>query len=414
MIYIFISYRRRSDAHPAARLRSELERLLSRDRIFMDVRNIPPGAVFDEKLREELSKCSALLAVIGPGWLDAAARRRLDDPDDWVRVEIATALKRNIQVVPVLLDDVSMPQPEILPDDLRPLARRNAFSVRHESFESDVESLLRKLADLLGGSSSRDPAAGVHPGSGKSFRDIDAGPEMVVVPAGEFWMGSLPDEPERWGDDEGPRHKVILPRPFAIGKYAVTFEEWDAAVADGLNMDRPAADRGWGRGRRPVINVSWIDAQAYAQWLSRKTGRTYRLPSEAEWEYAARAGTTTPFWWGKTITPRQANYKGEDIYAGGGEKGEFRRKTVPVDCFEPNPWGLHQVHGNVWEWTEDCWNGSYARAPTDGSAWMAGDCALRVLRGGSWSAGPRWLRSAVRSKGYLRFDIAGFRLARTL
>ena len=133
----------------------------------------------------------------------------------------------------------------------------------------------------------------------------------------------------------------------------------------GCNRYTPS-DEGWGRGRRPVINVSWDDAKAYVGWLSRKTGKTYRLLSEAEREYVTRAGTTTPFWWGTSISTQQANYNGNYTY-GTGATGVSRRQTVLVDSFQPNPWGLYQVHGNVWEWTEDCWHDNYSGAPSDGS-----------------------------------------------
>jgi formylglycine-generating enzyme required for sulfatase activity len=195
---------------------------------------------------------------------------------------------------------------------------------------------------------------------------------------------------------------VTIARPFAVGKFAVTFDQWDACVADGgCNGYRPY-DQGWGRGNRPVIMVNWDDANAYAEWLSRKTGKTYRLLSEAEREYVTRAGTTTLFWWGSSITPKQANYDG--------------RQTVPVDSFEANPWGLLNVHGNVWEWTADCWNASNQGNPGDGSARTTGECTLRVVRGGSWVSNPLDLRAANRvgdtSDG--RGVNLGFRLARTL
>ena len=224
---------------------------------------------------------------------------------------------------------------------------------------------------------------------GESFRDLDGGPEMVIVPAGEFWMGSKDGE---GGDAERPRHKVTIPKPFAVGRYAVTFDEWDAARAAGGVSHNPS-DRGWGRGRRPVIDVNWEDAQAYTKWLSSKTGQPYRLLSEAEWEYCCRAGTSTHFWWGDEISIQQANYDGNYTF-GKGSKGEYRQKTLPVESFQPNPWGLYQVHGNVWEWCQDCWNDNYHNAPADGSAWTTGDCSRRVLRGGSWSNNPQYLRSA--------------------
>src|SRR5262249_46980469 len=149
-----------------------------------------------------------------------------------------------------------------------------------------------------------------------------------------------------------------------------------------------------GRGKRPVINVNWDDAEAYATWLSRKTGKTYRLLSGAEGEYVTRAKTTTPFWWGPRITPKQANYNGSaDRYKGGGSKGEYRQRTVPVDSFDPNPWGLYNVHGNVREWTEDC---SDSGTPVDGRPRTTGDCGKRVSRGGSWFDDPPFLRSAYR------------------
>ncbi len=233
------------------------------------------------------------------------------------------------------------------------------------------------------------------PGAGKRewFKDLDVGPEMVVIPAGWFTMGSPPEELERW-DAEGPQHKVTIAKPFAMGRCAVTFEEWDAAQQDkdwqkitGLAPYKPS-DQGWGRDRCPAINVSWEDATAYVKWLSEKTGMAYGLPSEAEWEYACRAGTQTQFWWGDGIYTDQANYDGNYNYFGG-QRGEYRQKTVPVESFEPNPWGLYQVHGNVWEWCEDCWNGNYHNAPTYGEAWTSGDGSLRVLRGGSWASIPQ-------------------------
>jgi formylglycine-generating enzyme required for sulfatase activity len=164
-----------------------------------------------------------------------------------------------------------------------------------------------------------------------------------------------------------------------------------------------------------VINVSWDDAKEYAAWLSRKTGKTYRLLSEAEREYVTRAGTTTPFWWGSSISTSQANYNGRYTY-GGGAEGEYRQKTLPVDSFQPNPWGLYQVHGNVWDWVEDCWNASYQGAPSDGSAWTSGDCHRRVVRGGSWVNNPQGLRSAIRDRVTTdnRLSGLGFRVGRTL
>ena len=251
------------------------------------------------------------------------------------------------------------------------------------------------------------------PAVGERFRDCDECPELVVVPSGSFEMGS-PSSEEGRDDDEGPVHRVRIAQPFAVGVYEVTFSQWEACVAGGGCRGHRPSDKGWGRGNRPVINVSWKDAKAYVEWLSRKTGKGYRLLSESEWEYVARAGTRTPFHTGRTISTEQANYNGRYTY-GSGRKGRYRKRTTPVGEFPANRFGLHDVHGNVWEWVEDCWNGSYRGAPADGSAWKSGDCSWRVLRGGSWSDEPRDLRSADRGRlgTGIRLNDDGFRVART-
>jgi len=228
---------------------------------------------------------------------------------------------------------------------------------------------------------------------GATFKDCDDCPEMVVVPAGSFTMGSPASEKKR-DKDEGPRHRVTIPRSFAVGKFEVTFAEWHACVSAG-GCTRKPSDRGWGRGRRPVIDVSWHDAKTYVKWLSGKTGKTYRLLSESEWEFAARAGTTTPFSTGRRITTAQANFDGNHTYDGS-RKGRYRKKTVKVGSFSANAFGLHDMHGNVWEWVEDCYNKTYRSAPTDGSPRTTGSCSHRVLRGGSWLDYPGFLRSAIR------------------
>jgi len=247
-----------------------------------------------------------------------------------------------------------------------------------------------------------------------AFRECDKCPEMVVVPAGSFTMGS-PDSELNRGRFEGPQHLVTFARPFAVGKFAVTFAEWDACVADGGCDGYTPKDERWGRGRRPAINVSFDDANAYAAWLSAKTGKSYRLLSEAEREYATRAGTTTPFWWGAAISPKQANYRGTYIY-GDGPVGPYRQRTLPVDSFQPNLWGLYQVHGNSYDWVEDCYHEGYNGAPSDGSAWATGACKAHVVRGGAWSSAPWILRSAYRGFFATNFRSSnhGFRVARTL
>ena len=252
------------------------------------------------------------------------------------------------------------------------------------------------------------------------FQDCPECPEMVVVPPGRFRMGSTSGR-----RDERPVHLVTIEYTFAVGVYEVTFAEWDACVSDGgCGGYSPKDDaRGRGhRGSRPVFNVSWEDAQAYVLWLSRKTGGQYRLLSEAEWEYVARAGTTTAYWWGDDIGRNRANC------AGCGRRWDSQFPE-PVGSFSANPFGLHDVHGNVSEWVEDCYFGGYQRrtpgfdrqrAPSDGSAWtyylgMAmGACGTRVLRGGSWMHNEPWhLRAAVREgqHGDSRWSFHGFRVA---
>ena len=271
-----------------------------------------------------------------------------------------------------------------------------------------------------------DPEVEPQPGSmepGTVFRECDTCPEMVVVPAGSFMMGS-PESEEGRRDYEGPQHRVTIGMAFAVGVYEVTFGEWDACVrTGGCGGYRP--DDAWGRGSRPVIQVSWEDARDYVRWLSRETGEQYRLLTEAEWEYVARAGTQTPRYWGEKESEQCRYANGYDrtghaelednldpVSCSDGHGG-----TAPVGMFEPNGFGLYDVLGNVVEWTQDCWNESYSGAPADGSAWSSGDCSQRVLRGGSWNSGPDHLRSASRGhwagarRGWFN---RGFRVARTV
>ena len=238
---------------------------------------------------------------------------------------------------------------------------------------------------------------------GTVFRDCDGCPEMVVIPAGSFRMGCVSGR--ECYDNEQPVEPVTISRPFGLSKHEVTFEEYDRFTFP-IRED----DKGWGRGRQPAINVSWNDAQLYVAWLSLEAGAQYRLPSEAEWEYAARAGTTTAYSWGNEVGNNRANCDGC------GSQWDDRM-TAPVGSFGANAWGLHDMHGNVWEWAEDCWHDSYDGAPEDESAWtVGGDCSQRMLRGGTWSYGPVDLRAADRDwhDAGGRLTNLGFRVARTL
>jgi formylglycine-generating enzyme required for sulfatase activity len=271
------------------------------------------------------------------------------------------------------------------------------------------------------------------PGAGQSFKDCPDCVEMVVVPAGRFTMGTPPDEEIATEREREDQVRVSIARPFAVGRFAVTRGEFAAFVAaTGHKTDggcyrfteskwKRDADSNWRSpgftqdDRHPAVCTSWNDAKAYAAWLSSSTGKSYRLLSEAEREYVTRAGSTTPFWWGTTISTDQANYDGNITYAAGA-KGEWRKGTVPADSFTANPWGLYNVHGNVWEWVEDCWNEKNAGNPGDGTARAAGDCSVRALRGGSWNNAPHSIRSARRNRNppASRDGYVGFRVARTL
>ncbi|MCI4663753.1 MAG: formylglycine-generating enzyme family protein, partial [Neomegalonema sp.] len=254
----------------------------------------------------------------------------------------------------------------------------------------------------------------------KGAKECAACPEMVAIPAGSFLMGSPKTELKR-RKSEGPQRRVAI-KAFAMGKYEITFEQWDRCAAEGYCRGNPKpGDAGWGRGKRPVTNVSWDDitgAGGFLDWLNAKVpGSPYRLPSEAEWEYAARAGTVGPFSVSGKISVDKANYN-ERFHHVGPPTRAFRKKTLPVGSFAANPWGLHDVHGNLWEWVQDCWHFSYRGAPADGAPWMTanlGDCSRAIIRGGSWFSPPGFLRSAYRS-GYtraIRNRYHGFRVART-
>lgn len=273
---------------------------------------------------------------------------------------------------------------------------------------------LLALAALLasGGLAQTDSGAGPSTSSADDYRAGDIfsdmldsggqGPEMVVIPAGTFQMGCVSGR--ECIEFEQPVHEVTIPNAFAVSVYEVTFDAYDRFADTNL-----ADDAGWGRDQRPVINVSWTDAHDYVGWLSEQTGQRYRLLTEAEWEYAARAGAETPYAWGEDIGVGRANCNGCGSSWDASE-------TAPVGSFEPNEFGLHDMHGNAWEWVEDCWNGRYFDAPVDGSAWLSGDCRARVIRGGSWNSPPELLRSAdrVRSETRARTFSLGFRVAREL
>jgi formylglycine-generating enzyme required for sulfatase activity len=275
----------------------------------------------------------------------------------------------------------------------------NAVLAALRNWEHSVRAALPSTAPA-GTSIGVDPRT-LAPGS--RFKDVDAVwcPELVIIPAGRFTMGSPDDDPDAY-PEEKPAHEVVLDS-FALGRYLVTFDQFDAFCA---KTKRPKpGDEGWGRGQHPAINVCWNDARDFVLWLAAGTGKPYRLPTEAEWEYACRAGTTSRFYRGHTLSVKHANY---DMAAG---------RTTPVGSYPANPWGLYDMLGNAWEHVEDPYHESYEGAPTDGSAWMdGGNPERRVVRGGSFSYSARDSRSGVRCDHDIRIPDRqhGFRVARSL
>lgn len=252
-------------------------------------------------------------------------------------------------------------------------------------------------------------AAASQPQGAASFRDCETCPEMQPLSPGSFLMGASAGDKDA-EPEERPQHPVTIAQPFALSRTEVTFAQWLACVADSDCDDYRPAHEGWGGGIRPVINVSWHDAENYTRWLSRKTGKLYRLPTEAEWEYATRAGTTSRYWWGDAIGEGLANCNGC------GSNWD-QQQTAPTASFNANPFGLFDVHGNVWEWVEDCWQPNYQAASPNGTPPNARrGCSKRTLRGGSWDNSPSQVRSSARIWGQPdgRDNNIGFRVALTL
>lgn len=321
-------------------------------------------------------------------------------------------------------------------DEREELQRKAAQLKAEAAYRSEQERHRKQLAERNAAElAALMPTAGspvADPSGVLRDRFIDGtgvGPDLVLIPTGRFQMGSHEHEhavaikagaQKNWLDRETPQHWVGIEQPIAMGRFPVTVGQWRQFVrATGWESQSDTDWRAPGFAQdddHPVIGVSWMDVQLYLRWLSEKTGQTYRLPSESEWEYACRAGTKTAFSFGDSITPEQANYDGNYTY-NGSARGAFRQGTSKAGTFPPNPWGLFDMHGNVWEWTQDVVHDSYVGAPVDGSAWEeGGDPVRRILRGGSWLYNPRYLRSSVRNgfSAVLANDIVGFRVARKL
>jgi formylglycine-generating enzyme required for sulfatase activity len=243
--------------------------------------------------------------------------------------------------------------------------------------------------------------------SGQTFKECRDCPEMIVIPAGHFTIGSAKDELGHW-DEEEPQREVTFAKPFAVAKDDITFDQWDTCVRLGGCATNPVAP--WGRADLPVINIDWQDAHEYVRWLARISGQPYRLLSESEWEYAARAGTTTPYYWGTAVGVMHADCDGC------GSRWDAKQ-TAPIGQFPANAFGLRDMAGNVWQMVQDCYQPSYNVLPADGSPNTKGDCSVRVVRGGAWTSDPPYLRSASRYKNAVNDHGStnrGFRVARDL
>jgi len=422
---------------------------------------IPPGKTFSEVIDQHLNDADVVIAV----WSSASIR------SNWVQEEADDGLSRG-RLIPIMIEPVELPRgfKRVQTADLTNWrgdprdpqwrlvlseVRRHVSAPARKTTQAPKQRAARPAGDanvgeapqrkksgvgglvvavvLLAGvgggayyfltqpeapslaalmpQTSSAEAAALAPG--ETLKDCDACPPLVVIPPGEFVFGAPPDETSH-EKTETPQVPITIAAPFALGVHEVTFSEWAACVADGGCDGFSPADYGWGGGDQPVVGVTFERAEAYLAWLSAKTGESYRLPSEAEWEYAARAGADSPFSFGEKISTRNANFNGQYPYAGG-RKESSRGKPLPVGSFAANDFGLYDMHGNVWEWTADCWRASHAGALTD-AAPVAGQCRSAVVKGGAWNSGAWRLRAAHRratTKSDADYD-TGFRVLREL
>jgi len=379
-----------------------------------------------------------------------AAKRKAEEQAALARAVVARQRKEQEQIAQREAETARRARRVILREQLRARRELDAAKARAEQDEAQkkanqaraaaaylaeqqrarAEQAARNLAELSQlMPAATSPVADTDGIFRDRLRDESEGPELILIATGRFHMGS--PEHERtiataagaqrlWLDREKPQHWVGIEQPIAMGRYPVTVGEWRRFAQD-TGWERPQ-DIDWQApgftqtDMHPVVGVSWNDVQLYLTWLCDETRQRYRLPTEAEWEYACRAGTRTAFSTGETINASQANYDASFSY-NGGATGVFRRGTTPVGSFPPNPWGLLDMHGNVWEWVQDVVHDTYDGAPNDGSAWMLdGDQSRHILRGGCWLYHPRYLRSALRNgfSATMANDIVGFRVVREL
>jgi formylglycine-generating enzyme required for sulfatase activity len=393
---IFISYKR--EQHATAR---KLAVALESEgwTVWWDPK-LRVGEIFDDVIEKALNEAKCVIVM----WSN------LSVTSEYVKAEATEALEQK-KLVPVKIENVNLP--------FR-FKRVHTLSLLDWDGSKDFSEFRRLVDDIAAivapSANTRqktqraethiEPKRKLKPGSvfRDGLKDGSQGPEMVVIPAGTFQMGDINSD---GNEDERPVHTVRINKPFALSKYEVTFEEYDRRFATTTGRKLPD-DNDWGRGRRPVINVSWHDAVEYAKWLSVQTGKRYHLPSEAEWEYAARSGGKEETWAGTSREEELGEYACYEVNSGG--------KTQAVGGKKPNGLGLYDMSGNVFEWLQDCWNESYSGAPSDGGPWESGECGQRVIRGGSWYVTPEFLRASFRRKVFAvyRHSFIGFRLVRDI
>ena len=425
MARIFISYRRDDSGGWAGRLYDRLSQYFGRDHVFMDIDTIEPGLDFAEVIEQAVGSCDALVALIGKQWLtitDASGRRRLENPEDFVRLEIATALARNIRVIPALVHGASVPGSSDLPDALKILARRKAYEISDTRFHYDVDRLIEVLDKVLGVAKpltdengdvaiTRRPLTSAQPRKKSSTIRLPFKPEMILIPAGEFLMGSDHHNDPDAEENEQPQHSLHLP-DYYLAKTPVTNAQFAAFVQAAGWQDVGTKWAGnWAEGKpppgkadHPVNEVAWDEAMAYCRWLSGVTGKAYGLPSEAEWEKGARGAYGRIYPWGNQWEVTRCNTHE------GGWKDTTRVSTYPQGA---SPYGVLDMAGNVWEWTPSLCDSKYPYNPEDGRENLdVHENSLRVLRGGGFYNVCRHVRCAFRGRFslYSRARLSGFRV----
>jgi formylglycine-generating enzyme required for sulfatase activity len=430
---VFINYRRRESEYAAGDIFSVLEEHLPK-RVFVDFGGIPLADDFPRVILEAVRSSDVFLCLIGPHWL--ADSRLKNDPQDWVRREIEVALSsKRTRILPVLLNGATMPSAEELPPSISKLSEKQALAISARDMRGHLTTLKEQVLSLVEAARSRAVVSEIDRAciAGDVFRDAQELPKMVILPEGRFWQGSHTQQRDA-EDCEQPRHRVLLLGKRAMSVFPITVAEWNFAVANGLRFQRmevrskvgvkaearaieKSGERigfdaywNWNQFREsiyPVSGIDWHAAVAYTSWISQRTGRSYRLPSESEWEYACRASTQGPYSTGVMCSFRDAHF---NIRMKASHQPRLTNRLQwdrtcprPVTSCTSNKFGVCGMHGNVWEWVLDDFHPDYEGAPKDGAAWLlevrsenSDERTDKVARGGCYSSGVKQLRSAKR------------------